>query len=266
MEIYVIYIIVGIIGGLLVGLVGGGIGPIVVPTLISLLIAKGIDYDIAVHLAVGTSLCIVLTTTSISIAGYHVGKLIYWPILKNLLPGTVVGAVIGSSTAALLSGKMLQIIFGIFLIMTALFILRIKHYDTVVSSNIKLPNPRKLTIMSALLAACSTILGVSDGLLLVPFLRNYKMPMRDTIAIATVCAFSASLTGAIPFLLIGYFDKNLPINTFSYIYLPAFIIIALVCCLSTPIGVILNKVLPEKKLKSVFAIFLFIIGIKMLII
>ena len=266
MEQYIIYIIIGIIGGLLVGLIGGGIGSIVVPTLIPLLVAQGVNYDTSVHLAIGTSLCIVLVTTSIATIGHNFRRLIYWPVLKFLIPSTIAGAIIGSSIATLLSGKILQIVFGLFLILTAFFITRIRDHDLSLSKSRDLPAPFKLATVSTILAIFSTILGISDGLLLVPFLKSYKMPMRDTIAIATACAFSASLAGVIPFLLTGYLDKNLPANSFSYIYLPAFIIIALVCCLSTPAGILLNRILPEKKLKSIFAVFLFAIGIKMLLI
>ena len=266
MLAYLLYLIVGAVGGLLIGLVGGGIGPIVVPTLLFLLNKAGVEKSAAVHLAVGTSLAIVLVTTTISISGFQLGKLIQWPLLKRLLPGTLLGALAGSVGSALLSGVFLQIMFGIFLIIVAILTLKIKGELSQDNKIVELPSGAIIFICTVLLSAISTILGVSDGLLLVPFLRRYQLPMRDTIATATVCAFSASVAGLIPYLLIGAHATNLPPNSFGFIYVPAFILIGIASCTTTPIGVYLNKILPEKKLKSIFSYFLMIIGLKMMFI
>lgn len=266
MDSYVIYLLLGVIGGVLVGLIGGGIGPIVIPVLIYTLVHAGVNQDIAVHLAVGTSLCVVLMTTTVAICGYRIGKLINVPLLKRLLPGTVLGALFGSFGSALLSGKILQGILGVFLILLGLVIFRIKNQPLEKNTEHRLPSHLWLFIFTALLSGFSTILGISDGLLLIPFLRRFSFSMQSTIATSTVCAFFASLLGTIPYLLIGMHAIHLPEHTFGYVYLPAFFSITFASCLFSSVGVYLNKRLPEKKLKTIFAVFMIIVGAKTILI
>jgi uncharacterized membrane protein YfcA len=265
MDSYIIYLIIGAVGGLLVGLIGGGIGPIVIPALMFTLLRAGVTKDIAVHLAVGTSLCVVLATTTVTIAGYRMSQLINWELFKRIVPGTLIGAMLGSSGSALLSGKILQEVLGVFLILLALIILKNNPCSLEQKAKKELPGQVPLFVSTLLLSGCSTVLGISDGLFLVPFLSQFNFSLRQTIATSTVCAFAASFLGTIPYLVIGIQAKNLPEHTFGYVFVPAFFAIMLTSSLFSPIGVYLNKIVPEKKLKLVFALLMIGAGTKIVL-
>lgn len=261
MEIYIIYILVGLVGGLLVGFVGGGMGVLSVPALMLVLKNSGINPDITSHLAIGTSLALVATTTAISSVGYQLNRLISWHLFKKLVGGIIFGALIGSAVSIALSGRFLQMIFGVFLIGVALLLT--KSMDTIDIPKKTLPLPFQFTLATSTLSSISTFFGVSDSLLLVPFLRRYDYSLQSVIATSSLCNFIASVVGSAYYLYVGLNDGNLPTNSFGYIYLPAFTTILLASSLATPIGIYLNKVLPEKILKTTFAILLSGVGLKM---
>lgn len=76
MYTWLIFPVLGVLVGTLSGLLGIGGGIVLVPMLAMLLPILGIDYEIAIHLALGTSLaCSCLTLLSSSLAHKKNGTL-----------------------------------------------------------------------------------------------------------------------------------------------------------------------------------------------
>ena len=120
---YLFYLMVGGIGGLISGLFGLGGGAVIVPLLIFAFLARGIPPEITTHLAIGTSLATIVFTALSSIYTHHQKQAIRWDIVKTLVPSILIGSVLGGLFAISLSGVLLQVLFGCFLILAALQLL-----------------------------------------------------------------------------------------------------------------------------------------------
>jgi uncharacterized membrane protein YfcA len=110
----------------------------------------------------------------------------------------------------------------------------------------------------------SAIVGIGGGTLTVPFLHWHNISIRNAVATSAACGFPIALFGAASYIYAGWSVNNLPEKTFGYVHLPAFTFIIITSFLFAPVGAKLAHRLPEKTLKKGFAVFLLLIGLKMI--
>lgn len=106
----------GCVAGLLAGLLGIGGGTILVPALViygHYFYPGKMSDDIIMHMALGTSLAIIIPTGMSSAWAQIKRKAVDWDVLKRLTPGLLLGVILGVVTAAHLDGDILQIIFAV---------------------------------------------------------------------------------------------------------------------------------------------------------
>src|SRR3989344_2226269 len=111
---FLLYLLLGGFAGVLAGLFGVGGGLIIVPVLVFSFSAQGFSQDILTHLAVGTSLATIVFTSVNSILTHHRLGAVRWPMVLWMTFGILLGAALGSLTAAAIQGPMLQKIIGVF--------------------------------------------------------------------------------------------------------------------------------------------------------
>ena len=114
MEIWLAYLAVGLFAGVAAGLLGIGGGLIIVPALAILMPMQGVGGLHVMHLAIGTSLATIILTSLSSIYAHHKRDAVEWQTVAKLVPGIVVGALVGAYLADQIASKSLQIIFGVF--------------------------------------------------------------------------------------------------------------------------------------------------------
>src|SRR3990167_7952915 len=93
----ILYLGIGILSGLLSGLLGVGGGIIVVPALAMILKHHALfQASDVMHIATGTSLAVMITTTGSSAVAYQRYHAIIWPLFWRMAPGLALGIVIGA--------------------------------------------------------------------------------------------------------------------------------------------------------------------------
>jgi uncharacterized protein len=107
--------------------------------------------------------------------------------------------------------------------------------------------------------------GIGGGTLSVPFLIYCNVDTKRAIGTSSAIGLPIALAGAIGYMVSGQQISNLPSHSLGFIYLPAFVIIAIASLISAPLGAVLVQKLAVKKLKKIFAILLIAIGCKMLL-
>ena len=257
---YIIYCITGIIGGILMGLVGFGIGPIAVPCVALTLSWIGISKNILMQIAIATSLSVIVTNTFFTTLFHKNNNNINLNIFYKLLPGSLIGALLGSLIVIHLPEFILKQIFAIILIIIT-FIHLSKKNELITFESL---DSKKLFIYSVLIAVVSNLIGVSDGILMVPFLTKCNLNIKESIGTATALVLPVSLMGLIPLIIFGFKCTTLPSHSFGYIYLPAFIIIALTSIKFSYWAIKFSKFLSDKTLKNIFCIVM--IGVSLVII
>jgi uncharacterized membrane protein YfcA len=113
----------GVISGIAAGLLGIGGGAIIVPALAAALALMGYDSDVVQHVAVGTSLAIIIPTGIASARAHDKRGAVDREVLKLWAPIIVASTLIGGLMAGLYSGNVLRVVFGVMALFIAANIL-----------------------------------------------------------------------------------------------------------------------------------------------
>lgn len=260
-----LYILGGVFAGFISGLLGVGGGLVVVPFLVWTLPYAGIPGGMVMHIAVATSLALIVCTSIASSINHQKRKSIDWSLFWQLLPGMVVGAMVASSITQFVPNDVLEIGFGIFAIIMAVQLMfkpTPDKPDLLISS---WPNTVVISFLAALMASICNLLGMGGGSLLVPFFRHHHMPMKMAVGTSALCGVPISLAGVIMLLLVSNAQSDSLPWTSGYIYWPAFLVMTLPSVLTTSLGARLAHYLPAQKLQRVFALFLLVVGLDMIV-
>ncbi|SFU10847.1 hypothetical protein SAMN05216264_11219 [Pseudomonas marincola] len=255
------YLSLGAAAGVLAGLFGVGGGIIIVPVLVLSFKAQGLAPEILTHLAIGTSLATIIFTSINSVLEHHRKGAVLWPLFVWMLLGICLGGQLGSMTAALLNGEMLQRIIGVFALVVA------------VQMSLQLrPNPSRvvpgkvgLTGAGVVIGWASAIFGIGGGTLTVPFLTWRSVPMQKAVATSAACGLPIAVSGAIGFMWNGWNNPQLPEWSAGFIYLPALAGIAISSMFFARVGARLAHRLSPLMLKRLFALLLFSVGVNFLL-
>lgn len=251
----------GIFAGFSAGLLGIGGGAILVPGLYYLLKHFGFA-DVAMHVAVGTSLATIIFTGISSGLAHHKKGAVDIPMLKKFLPGVVIGVAAGTYLADILPTEGLKIIFaGSQLAFGTYMILRTNKTNLVND----LPRQPYLSIFAALNAGLATMMGVGGGVQNVTFMTICNVGIHKAIATAAAIGPFIAIIGTAGFVYIGQDHEGLPPYSFGYINLAAFGCIIVTSVTFAPLGAKFAHSLPVPKLKKYFAIFMLVIAAKMLL-
>jgi len=255
-----IYLVAGVAVGLGSGLFGIGGGVIVIPVLLPVFAAQGLSADVAMHVAVASSLAtIVVTTASSAHAHWKLGNIV-GRALPWLMGGLVVGSFSGAQIAAAVPGRTLQIIFGGFVLLLALRMLLAGQ----VPPGRVMPAPPVVTIVGAVIGTIAGMVGIGGGALIVPFLAWAGVEMRKAVGTSAASNLCVAIAGTLGFVVAGAGETDLPDWSTGYIYWPAVGGITLASVFMAPLGAKLASRLPARVLRRAFAAFLVVVGLKVL--
>jgi uncharacterized membrane protein YfcA len=102
-------------------------------------------------------------------------------------------------------------------------------------------------------------------MLSVPFMVWCNLPLHRAIGTSAAIGFPIAVSGTLGYIYNGYNNPHLPIASLGYVNLPALACIASTSVLLAPLGVRLAHRLPVARLKRVFAVFLILVALRMLI-
>jgi uncharacterized protein len=258
---FLLYLVLGAAAGLIAGLFGIGGGIILVPFLSWIYSNQGMPTSLVMLAAISTSLSTIILTSLSSVNAHHKRGAIKWDIVLNLAPAILVGSLIGTLIAQQLETRMLKTIFGVFLVVVSIqtgFQIKPKKQTLVLSKWLG-------AAAGALIGAFSSLLGIGGGTLTVPLLMKCQQPIRNAVAISSACGLPIAVAGTIGYIILGWNIPGRPAWSLGYIYAPAFIGIVTSSVLFAPLGAKLAHSLPTDQLKRLFAIFIFVVGCKLLL-
>ncbi len=255
-------IAIGAIAGVLAGLLGVGGGIVLVPAFFFLFEQFGYASDQLMQICLGTSLATIIVTSIRSVQSHHKKGAVDWQLLRQWAPGIAIGAVIGVFAAAQLRSVYLQAIFGSLGVVIAFYMAfgkaqwRLKE---------EMPKGAMGTISSSVIGFTSVLMGIGGGSLGVPFMSLCNVVMHRAVATAAGFGLAIALPSAPAFLLISINAENSPPFTVGAVNFPAFFIVICMTLITTPLGVKLAHAMDPKPLKKVFALFLALVAVNMLV-
>jgi hypothetical protein len=273
-ETVIAYALLGAFAGTLAGMLGVGGGLVIVPVLIFLWQPEGLGGEQAVHLAIGTSLAVIVFTSLSSVRAHHRRGSVLWPVFWRLTPGILLGAWLGASVAALLPQASLKTVFALFeLLVAAQMSFALSAPSPAPSSAPAsklaskwdgLPGPLGMGLAGGLIGAVSALVGIGGGTMTVPFLSACKLRMQQAVGTSAACGLPIAMGGTVSYIALGWGNVQLPAGSVGYVFGPALLGIAITSMLFAPLGAALAHCLSTRMLKRIFAAFLAVLGLWML--
>lgn len=261
LTIFGICLFLGAIVGFLAGLLGIGGGLLIVPVLVYIFPLVGISFEQAMPMALATSLASIIVTSSAAALAHHKNQNVPWQIAKKIALIVGIGAVLGAFIAEQMSSQSLTYFFsGAVIVLASYMFLSIR-----VTSTRTMPQAPIFNLIGFTTGIIASLMGIAGGAILVPVLSYFGIALRQAIGIATVSGVAVALFGSAGFIYTGLQQPSLPEYSLGYIYLPAFLGMVITSSLFAKAGVNLAAKLPVKTLKRIFAIFLIVVAIKMLL-
>jgi uncharacterized membrane protein YfcA len=261
MTDWIAYLALGSLVGTLAGLLGIGGGLIIVAVLVHLLPAQGVNDELSMHIAIGTSQATIMVTSIAAVWAHYQREGLLWPIMVAMVPGIVLGAALGAIIADALSGQVLKGLFGGFALLIACQMGLGVHPVAIH------PLPRRwvLVLVGTAIGGISALFGIGGGSFTVPYLSWHNIPMQKVVGTASACSFPLAVAGTCGFIWTGWDRLGLPAWSSGYVYWPAAISIVLTSTLFAPLGARFAHKLASITLKRVFAICLGCLGLYMLL-
>ena len=251
----------GVVSGVMAGLLGVGGGSIIVPALATALALMSFGNDVVQHIAVATSLAVIIPTGISSARSHHRRGAVDFKVLKLWAPVIFVATLAGGLMARWYSGDVLRIVFGVL----AIFI----------AANIVLPFQERLIghlrssnlahrVAAAVVGYLSALMGIGGGSFTVPTLHAFGAPMHTAVGTSSAIGVAIAVAGTIGYMISGWGVPGLPPLSIGYVNLIALVFIGVAAYFCAPIGAALAHRLPQRGLKLVFAAFMLFVGLGMI--
>ena len=251
----------GAVAGMFAGLLGIGGGIIIVPVLAMVFTSQGVSIDVFMHVAIGTSLATIVITSLSSIRAHHKHQAIDWAVVRVMTIGVFVGGLLGASIAKMIHGADLKFIFSIFMFLIAAQM----YFGNVAKPHRKLPGKAGMIVAGSSIGIMSSLMGVGGGSMSVPFLTWCNMNIRNAIATSAAVGFPIAVSGTIGFIVTGWSVADRPVMSLGYVNLPAFISIVIASVIFAPAGAWITHRISAIILKRIFAFFLLILAVRMIL-
>ena len=253
--------LLGIGTGFLAGLLGIGGGMMMVPFITIIMSHRGVAPDLAVKMAIATSMATIIFTSMSSVWAHHRRGAVRWDIVKRLAPGIVSGSIFGSlGVFGLLKGSYLAIFFGLFVSFSAtqMFLNRKPKPSR------QMPGTAGQFAAGGFIGFLSGLVGAGGAFISVPFMTWCNVAMRNAIATSAALGFPIAVANVIGYIISGLNVHGLPLGSFGYIWLPALAVIAACSFITAPLGAKAAHSLPVDRLKRFFGSILYVLAAYML--
>jgi uncharacterized membrane protein YfcA len=247
----------GGVTGILAGLFGIGGGAVLVPILIEFLNFQGVAPSVQAHIAVGTSLAIIIPTSFRSFRAHQKRGAPDEALLRNWLIMVPLGVVVASFIVAFVSGEVLKIVFAVVAILIAIKMLF--NRDTWTLGKDLPPQPVKGGV-GFLIGFISTFMGIGGGNLNNVFMTSFNRPIHQAVATSAGLGILISIPAAITYVVNGWGNPDLPPFSFGYINLLALALVMPISMLVAPLGVKLAHGLSKRHMEIAFGVFLILVA------
>lgn len=243
----------GAVTGVLAGLFGVGGGAITVPILFEVFGVIGAPEAVAMPLAVGTSLAVIIPTSLRSARGHHARGVVDTALLRAWAAPLVVGVCLGAFIARYAPPLVFQAVFiGVAGVNAAKMLLGRASWRIADD----LPKGFGLRVYGFVIGLLSALMGIGGGALSTLVMTLHGRPIHQSVATSAGVGVFISIPGALGYMAAGWGRADLPPLSIGFVSALAFALIVPTTLITTQIGVNLAHALPRRKLELLFGLFL----------
>lgn len=257
-----IYALTGAFVGFLAGLLGIGGAMLMVPFITIILTNRNVSPDLAVKMAIATSMATIAFTSISSARAHHRRGAVRWDYVARLAPGIVLGSAIASlGVFALLKGSYLAIFFAVFMSFSATQMFLAKKSSTARQP----PGTAGQLTAGGLIGFLSGLVGAGGAFVSVPFMTGWcAIPIHHAVATSAALGFPIAVANALGYMISGQGESGLPQGALGYVWLPGLAVIAAFSVLTAPLGAKTAHSIPVDGLRRAFAGVLYLLAAYML--
>ena len=252
----------GFVTGLLAGLLGIGGGGILVPVLYELFGSQGVDEAIRMHLAVGTSLAVIIPTSLRSFAAHRARGAVDMEIVRTMALPVIAGVCLGAVLARYSDDAVLK---AIWVLAASLMCLRLylgrrgwQLGDTIPG------NPFRM-LYGGFVGLVSTLMSIGGGVFVTTMMTLYGRSIQNAVATSSGFGPLIAIPGALGFVWAGWQAAGLPPGSLGYVSLLGALLIIPTSVLAAPLGVRIAHGISRRKLELAFATFLVLVSLRFLL-
>jgi len=244
------------------GLLGVGGGFIMTPVQYMVFTSMGMSTDVAMKLAFGTSLLVILPTVASGAWRHHKRGAVRWKAAIIMGSCGFLAAFGGATLATHLPGAMLKIVFGVVVLAGGIWMLISRPLKSEQESK---DNPWLWIVWAIPLGIVTGMTGLGGGIVAVPVMvLALKFKIHNAIATSLAMIIFTSTGGVVGYIINGLGIPNLPAYSIGYVNLPAWFLLAITSIGMAQVGAMIAHRLPAKQLRWIFIAVMFYVGLRML--
>ena len=258
----IVLLVSGIGVGFASGLLGVGGSFIMTPIQYMVYINMGISADIAIKLAFGTNLLVILPTAISGTWRHHRKKTVLWKAVLIMGTCSLIGSFAGATIATHLPGAALKTAFGVIILLIGIRMLttRLPHVEMKPKDN-----PWLWAAWILPIGIITGMLGIGGGGLVVTvMLTVFKFKMHNAVSTSLAMMIFTSIGGIIGYITNGLDVPNLPAYSIGYINLQSWFLLSVTSIGMAQVGAMTAHRLPAKQLRYIFITLILYMGLKML--
>lgn len=253
----------GLATGVLAGLFGIGGGAIIVPVLFEVFTIMNVPEAARMHLAVGTSLAIIVPTALRSYLAHRARSAVRSDALRRWAAPLVIGVVAGGLLASISPDRVLKIAFIAFAVLMSFKLLFGRESWTL---GAELPGPALMNAYGFGVGLVSPLVGISGGGIAGVILTLYKVPIHQAIATSAGLGALIAVPGTISYIIGGLPHlAELPPLSLGYVSLPGAFLVGGIATLAAPLGAKLAHAFTKRQLEIGFGLYLLIVGLRFVV-
>jgi uncharacterized protein len=255
-------LLTGAVGGILAGLLGVGGGIVIVPVLEIALGIVGVEPVHRMHIAVATSLAIIIPTSIASARAHSKRQSIDFPVIGYWSGFIVAGTVAGIAIAANVGGWVLSAVFACVALAVAIKMLLPLDNKTLSAD---VPRGFLGPVIPFGIGAVSTLMGIGGGTLSVTAMTLSNKPIHLAVGTASLFGLVIAIPATLGYVISGWNVEGLPFGSIGFVNLVAFAMIAPTTVLFAPLGARIAHAMSKETLSTLFGLFLLIVAVRMAI-
>ena len=244
------------------GLLGVGGGFIMTPVQYVIFTNMGMSTDVAMKLAFGTSLLVILPTVISGAWRHHKKGAVWWRAAIIMGPSGAAAAFGGATLATHLPGETLKIVFSVVVLASGVRMLISKPME---SEQAPRDNPWLWVVWAIPIGVVTGMTGLGGGVVAVPVMvLALKFKLRNAMATSLAMIIFTSIGGAIGYIVNGLGVPNLPTYSIGYINLKAWFLLAVTSIGMAQVGAMTAHRLPTRQLRWIFIVVQFYVALRMM--
>lgn len=251
----------GGVAGFLAGLLGIGGGVVLVPGLYFGLKYMGFESGALMHVAVGTSLAVIIPTGLSSARAHWKRGAVRLDLVRQIGPGILLGVAAGTVIAGYMPEAGMTLFFAFAL--SALAVVMVVN-PARFSPFADMPRRLWMGVSGVVIGVFSSLMGIGGATISVPWMALCRVPMHTAVGTASALGLVIAIPAALGFILIGWSVPGLPPFSLGYINFLAWPLIIPASVLAAPWGARLAHSVSVERLRIFFAFFLVVIALRML--